>query len=58
VIYLACIVRHYLYSDDAVSLTTLLLYYATKRTEKCVYPNTVVKIECKSFSVLVWHGIY
>ena len=25
---------------------------------KCVHPNTVVKIESQSFSVLVWHGLY
>jgi len=41
-----------------LSLTTVsieLHTYATNSMEKCVHPNTVVKMKDNSFSVLAWH---
>jgi len=43
-----------------VSITTLsfqLHIYRTFCLAKCVHPNIVVKIDNKSLSILVWHGL-
>jgi len=44
-----------------VSLTELavqLHIHATNCMAKCVHPNIVVKIKNRSFSLLVWHGLF
>jgi len=49
------------YYDCAMSLVILsvqLHKYAKNCVAVCVHPNTVVKLENKTFSVLAWHGLY